>query len=103
MGRIEVEQLTKDKVRGARTRKGLQCECHKRRAAVQVLAFLPAVLLFYVSLFSNNKMLQYANVDTFIVFRSTTPILVLPLEVAALKKPMPPLRAILCLCMIALG
>ena len=59
--------------------------------------------LFYISIFTNTKVLQYANVDTFIVFRSTTPILVQPLEIIFLKRPAPPLKAVLCLVLIAVG
>ena len=48
--------------------------------------FTPAVVLFYVSIFTNSKLLQHANVDTFIVFRSCCPLLVLPLEYLFLLK-----------------
>ena len=48
--------------------------------------FMPAVVLFYVSIFTNSKLLQHANVDTFIVFRSCCPLLVLPLEYLYLIK-----------------
>jgi len=48
--------------------------------------FTPAVVLFYVSIFTNSKLLQHANVDTFIVFRSCCPLLVLPLEYLFLRK-----------------
>ena len=48
--------------------------------------FTPAVVLFYVSIFTNSKLLQHANVDTFIVFRSCCPLLVLPLEYLFLIK-----------------
>ena len=47
---------------------------------------MPAVVLFYVSIFTNSKLLQHANVDTFIVFRSCCPLLVLPLEYLFLVK-----------------
>lgn len=54
-------------------------ECEKLQWK-KVYSFLPAVVLFYVSIFCNTKLLQYATVDTFIVFRSVTPLFVLPLE-----------------------
>ncbi|PRQ46485.1 putative sugar phosphate transporter domain, GDP-mannose transporter GONST4, plant [Rosa chinensis] len=38
--------------------------------------FLPAALVFYLAIFTNTNLLRHANVDTFIVFRSCTPILV---------------------------
>ena len=47
-----------------------------------VRAFLPAVILYYVSIFSKTKGLEYANVDTFIVFRSACPIAVAVIEVS---------------------
>ena len=46
---------------------------------------MPAVVLFYVSIFT-IWLLQHANVDTFIVFRSCCPLLVLPLEYLFLIK-----------------
>ncbi|KAG2254464.1 hypothetical protein Bca52824_084600 [Brassica carinata] len=36
--------------------------------------FLPAAMIFYLSLFTNSELLLHANVDTFIVFRSAVPI-----------------------------
>jgi hypothetical protein len=39
-------------------------------------AFFPAALTYFICIFTNTKILQYANVETFIVFRSSTPILV---------------------------
>mmetsp|Transcript_9365 Transcript_9365/g.34360 ORF Transcript_9365/g.34360 Transcript_9365/m.34360 type:complete len:340 (+) Transcript_9365:118-1137(+) len=54
-----------------------------------VKAFLPAVILYYVSIFTNTKVLEYANVDTFIVFRSACPIAVAVIEVFVLKSPWP--------------
>uniref|UniRef100_A0A7S2FHC9 Sugar phosphate transporter domain-containing protein n=1 Tax=Pycnococcus provasolii TaxID=41880 RepID=A0A7S2FHC9_9CHLO len=51
----------------------------------KAIAFMPAVLMFYVSIFTNTKLLQYATVDTFVVFRSCCPIIVLPLELLMLR------------------
>jgi len=39
-------------------------------------AFFPAALTYFICIFTNTKILQYANVETFIVFRCSTPILV---------------------------
>ncbi|KAJ7563430.1 hypothetical protein O6H91_03G110700 [Diphasiastrum complanatum] len=41
-----------------------------------VKKFLPAALVFYLAIFTNTNLLKHANVDTFIVFRSSTPLLV---------------------------
>lgn len=38
--------------------------------------FAPAALVFYLAIFTNTHLLKHANVDTFIVFRSLTPLLV---------------------------
>jgi hypothetical protein len=35
--------------------------------------FLPAAVMFYISIFTNSELLMHANVDTFIVFRSAVP------------------------------
>ena len=59
-------------------------ECEPLQWA-KVRAFFPAVLLFYFSIFCNTKLLQHATVDTFIVFRSCTPLFVLPLETLVLR------------------
>ena len=47
----------------------------------KVKAFLPAVAMFYVSVAANLKLLQHANVDTYIVVRACVPLLTLFLDV----------------------
>lgn len=42
----------------------------------KVHAFLPVALIFLSTIFTNMKTLQYANVETFIVFRCSTPIII---------------------------
>jgi GDP-mannose transporter len=42
----------------------------------KAIRFFPAVLLFYAALHANMKLLQNVNVDTFIVVRSCSPLLV---------------------------
>ncbi|EHA8592089.1 GDP-mannose transporter GONST3 [Cocos nucifera] len=51
--------------------------------------FLPAAIIFYLSLFTNSELLLHANVDTFIVFRSAVPIFVAIGETLYLKQPWP--------------
>jgi hypothetical protein len=51
--------------------------------------FLPAALIFYLSLFTNTELLLHANIDTFIVFRSAVPIFVDIGESLYLKQPWP--------------
>ncbi|KAL4205483.1 hypothetical protein AMTRI_Chr01g137520 [Amborella trichopoda] len=55
--------------------------------------FLPAAIIFYLSLFTNSELLLHANVDTFIVFRSAVPIFVAIGETLYLKQPWPSPKA----------
>ncbi|MBA0706612.1 hypothetical protein Golax_018712 [Gossypium laxum] len=54
--------------------------------------FLPAAIIFYLSLFTNSELLLHANVDTFIVFRSAVPIFVAIGETLYLSQPWPSLK-----------
>ncbi|KAL1330913.1 hypothetical protein HN51_048156 [Arachis hypogaea] len=54
--------------------------------------FLPAAIIFYLSLFTNSELLLHANVDTFIVFRSVVPIFVAVGETLFLHQPWPTLK-----------
>lgn len=54
--------------------------------------FLPAAMIFYLSLFTNSELLLHANVDTFIVFRSAVPIFVAIGEALYLHQPWPSIR-----------
>ncbi|KAF3438174.1 hypothetical protein FNV43_RR20931 [Rhamnella rubrinervis] len=51
--------------------------------------FLPAAIVFYLAIFTNTNLLRHANVDTFIVFRSLTPLLVAIADTAFRKQPCP--------------
>ncbi|KDP32343.1 hypothetical protein JCGZ_13268 [Jatropha curcas] len=51
--------------------------------------FLPAALVFYLAIFTNTNVLRHANVDTFIVFRSLTPLLVAIADIVFRKQPVP--------------
>ncbi|ERM97809.1 hypothetical protein AMTRI_Chr01g129570 [Amborella trichopoda] len=63
-------------------------------------SFLPAAVMFYISLFTNSELLLHANVDTFIVFRSAVPIFVAIGETLFLKQPWPSLKTWLSLSTI---
>ncbi|KAK4283378.1 hypothetical protein QN277_000332 [Acacia crassicarpa] len=65
--------------------------------------FLPAAIIFYLSLFTNSELLLHANVDTFIVFRSAVPIFVAVGETLFLHQPWPSLKTWLSLGTIFLG
>ena len=47
----------------------------------RAIHFLPAVVLFYAGCFSNMKLLQCVNVDTFVVIRTMTPLTTLFIEI----------------------
>ncbi|XP_044472460.1 GDP-fucose transporter 1-like [Mangifera indica] len=51
--------------------------------------FLPAASVFYLAIFTNTNLLRHANVDTFIVFRSLTPLLVAIADTAFRRQPWP--------------
>lgn len=51
--------------------------------------FLPAAVVFYLAIFTNTHLLKHANVDTFIVFRSSTPLLVAVADSIFRKQALP--------------
>ncbi|GJW67823.1 GDP-mannose transporter GONST4 [Tanacetum coccineum] len=51
--------------------------------------FLPAAFVFYLAIFTNTNLLRHANVDTFIVFRSLTPLLVAVADIVFRKQAVP--------------
>lgn len=65
-----------------------------------MLKFLPAAVIFYLSIFTNSELLSNANVDTFIVFRSAVPILVAVGETLFLNQPCPSIKTWLSLAVI---
>ncbi|KAK1432388.1 hypothetical protein QVD17_09284 [Tagetes erecta] len=65
---------------------------HDRLDALIMWRFLPAAVIFYLSLFTNSELLLHANVDTFIVFRSAVPIFVAIGETLYLQQPWPSLK-----------
>ncbi|KAK6119026.1 hypothetical protein DH2020_047233 [Rehmannia glutinosa] len=65
--------------------------------------FLPAALVFYLAIFTNTNLLRHANVDTFIVFRSLTPLLVAIADTAFRKQPCPSKLTFVSLVVILAG
>ncbi|KAJ8534931.1 hypothetical protein K7X08_016659 [Anisodus acutangulus] len=65
--------------------------------------FLPAALVFYLAIFTNTNLLRHANVDTFIVFRSCTPLLVAVADTSFRKQPCPSKLTFLSLVIILGG
>jgi len=66
-------------------------------------AIAPLNLVFYAAIFTNTKLLQNANVETFIAFRSATPLLVCMFDTIFRKQPMPSKQTIVCLFGILVG
>lgn len=62
---------------------------HDKLDLLTMWRFLPAAIIFYLSLFTNSELLLHANVDTFIVFRSAVPIFVAVGETLYLHQPWP--------------
>ncbi|KAK6945043.1 Sugar phosphate transporter domain [Dillenia turbinata] len=65
--------------------------------------FLPAAIVFYLAIFTNTNLLSHANVDTFIVFRSLTPLLVAIADTTFRKQPCPSKLTFLSLVIILGG
>lgn len=59
--------------------------------------FVPVVLSFLGTLFSNAKVLQFSNVETFITFRSSTPLILCICDYLFLGRHLPSPRSIACL------
>ncbi|XP_010454289.1 PREDICTED: GDP-mannose transporter GONST4 isoform X3 [Camelina sativa] len=65
--------------------------------------FLPAAIVFYLAIFTNTNLLRHANVDTFIVFRSLTPLLVAIADTIFRSQPLPSRLTFLSLIVILAG
>ncbi|KAL7108517.1 hypothetical protein ACP275_06G117600 [Erythranthe tilingii] len=76
---------------------------HDKLDLLTMWRFLPAAVIFYLSLFTNSELLLHANVDTFIVFRSAVPIFVAIGETLYLHQPWPALKTWLSLATIFAG
>ncbi|KAJ4777108.1 hypothetical protein LUZ62_061365 [Rhynchospora pubera] len=63
--------------------------CHDAFTLQTAKKFLPAAFVFYLAIFTNTNLLKHANVDTFIVFRSLTPLLVAIADTAFRQQPCP--------------
>ena len=80
-GKIEADALEKEKVK----------------------TFLPVALIFLATIFSNMKSLQYANVETFMVFRFSTPLVVSIADYLFLGRKLPSPRSWACLIALLVG
>jgi solute carrier family 35 len=59
--------------------------------------FSPVVVSFLGTLYANAKVLQYSNVETFITFRSSTPLILCICDYVFLGRHLPSLRSVACL------
>jgi len=71
--------------------------------APKIRAMAPINVVFYLAIFTNGQVLKHATVETFIAFRSLTPLLVSLLDTVVRGEPAPSRRTLGCLCAIALG
>ena len=55
-------------------------------------SFAMVAIAFLAALYTNVKSLQYANIETFIVFRASTPILISVLDFFFLGRELPNFR-----------
>jgi len=69
----------------------------------KIKAFSPACLIFFIAIACNMKLLQHANVDTFIVLRSCVPLLTRLAETAVFGSALPSQRVLATLGLIILG
>lgn len=64
---------------------------------------MPVACAFLGAIFTNIKTLQYANVETFIVFRASTPIIVSVCDYLFLGRELPSARSWLSLLGLVIG
>lgn len=69
----------------------------------KVKAFGPVALVFVGTIFANMKTLQYANVETFIVFRASTPLAISACDYFFLGRELPSQRSMMSLCALVAG
>lgn len=69
----------------------------------KVQNFWPAVLAQLATIFSGVKALQYSNVETFVVFRASVPLVLSFLDYKFLGRELPGTRSALCLGGLLLG
>ena len=69
----------------------------------KLLAFLPVSLAFLAAVFANMKTLQFANVETFVVFRASTPLTISICDWLCLGRELPGLRSTICLISLLCG
>jgi drug/metabolite transporter (DMT)-like permease len=66
-------------------------------------SFILVTLGFAATLYANMKTLQHSNVETFITFRSSTPLVISVLDYIYLGRALPGLRSAFCLVGLLVG
>ena len=69
----------------------------------KMVPFIGVSIAFLSALYTNIKTLQYANVETFVVFRSSTPVLISMLEFIFLGRKLPSVRSFASLIGMLIG
>uniref|UniRef100_A0A7S3NM54 Sugar phosphate transporter domain-containing protein n=1 Tax=Aureoumbra lagunensis TaxID=44058 RepID=A0A7S3NM54_9STRA len=81
---------------------GIISHCDKLEVG-KAKAFIPVALIFMATIFSNLKSLEYANVETFMIFRFSTPIAISVCDFLFLGRQLPKLRSWCCLLGLLIG
>jgi len=69
----------------------------------KAMAFFPVALIFVATIFTNMKSLEHANVETFMVFRFSTPLCISIADFAFLGRKLPSTRSWGCLLALLMG
>lgn len=78
----------------------IECDPLEREKAKR---FAPVALIFLATIFSNLKSLQYANVETFMVFRFSTPLVISVADYLFLGRHLPGRQSWACLLALLVG
>lgn len=69
----------------------------------KMVQFLPVALIFVATIFTNMKSLEYANVETFMIFRFSTPLAISIADWAFLGRQLPRFKSWLSLIALLVG
>jgi len=69
----------------------------------KVRSYSLVAVIFLSTIFANIKILQYSNVETFIVFRASTPLLISVMDWIFLGRQLPGMKSFLCLVGLLFG
>ena len=69
----------------------------------KLMSFLPVSIAFLAAVFANIKTLQFANVETFIVFRASTPLTISICDYLCLGRELPGVRSTLSTALVCVS